>query len=44
MDPYTAFALLLGLASTTSTGDPIPAIMFGVPGGAGSAAPSADML
>ena len=23
MDPYSAFALLLGLASTTSTGDPI---------------------
>src|SRR5712671_3491785 len=34
MDPYSAFALLLGLASTTSTGDPIPAIMFGVPGAA----------
>src|SRR5262249_13716247 len=44
MDPYTAFALLLGLASTTSTGDPIPAIMFGVPGGAGSAATVLDGL
>src|SRR2546423_8673722 len=42
MDPYTAFALLLGLASTTATGDPIPAIMFGVPGGAGSAATGLD--
>ncbi|MFL6796203.1 MAG: tripartite tricarboxylate transporter permease, partial [Xanthobacteraceae bacterium] len=30
MDPYTAFALLLGLGSTTATGDPIPAILFGV--------------
>src|SRR3977135_3209835 len=38
MDPYTAFALLLGLGSTTATGDPIPAILFGVPGGAASAA------
>ena len=37
MDPYTAFALLLGLGSTTATGDPIPAILFGVPGGAASA-------
>src|SRR3954462_1671337 len=44
MDPYTAMALLLGLASTTSTGDPIPAIMFGVPGGAGSAATVLDGL
>ncbi|MEA3021661.1 MAG: putative tricarboxylic transport rane protein [Alphaproteobacteria bacterium] len=44
MDPYSAFALLLGLASTTSTGDPIPAIMFGVPGGAGSAATVLDGL
>src|SRR5690242_20230344 len=44
MDPYTAFALLHGLASTTSTGDPIPAIMFGVPGGAGSAATVLDGL
>src|SRR3954452_21402977 len=44
MDPYTAFAFLLGLGSTTSTGDPIPAIMFGVPGGAGSAATVLDGL
>ena len=42
MDPYTAFALLLGLASTTATGDPIPAILFGVPGGAASAATVLD--
>ena len=44
MDPYTAFAFLLGLAAVTSTGDPIPAIMFGVPGGAGSAATVLDGL
>src|SRR5215204_1233001 len=44
MDPYAAFALLLGLASTTATGDPIPAILFGVPGGAGSAATVLDGL
>src|SRR5438132_1587184 len=42
MDPYTAFALLLGLGSTTATGDPIPAILFGVPGGAASAATALD--
>src|SRR5436189_1084482 len=42
MDPYTAFALLLGLGPTTATGDPIPAILFGVPGGAASAATVLD--
>src|SRR3954462_1341054 len=42
MDPYTAFALLLGLGATTATGDPIPAILFGVPGGAASAATVLD--
>jgi TctA family transporter len=42
MDPYSAFALLLGLAAVTSTGDPIPAVLFGVPGGAGSAATVLD--
>jgi len=30
MDPYAAFALLLGLGATTATGDPIPAVLFGV--------------
>jgi TctA family transporter len=44
MDPYTAFAFLLGLGSTTATGDPIPAVLFGVPGGAGSAATVLDGL
>src|SRR6266566_1175770 len=42
MDPYTAFAPLLGLGATTATGDPIPAILFGVPGGAASAATVLD--
>ena len=42
MDPYSAFALLLGLGATTSTGDPIPAVLFGVPGGAASAATVLD--
>ena len=42
MDAYSAFALLLGLGATTSTGDPIPAILFGVPGGAASAATVLD--
>src|SRR2546421_12379585 len=37
MDPYTAFALLLGLGSTTATRAPLPALPFGVPGGAASA-------
>src|SRR6187401_1334232 len=42
MDPFSAFALLLGLGSTTATGDPIPAVLFGVPGGAASAATVLD--
>jgi len=42
MDPYSAFALLLGLGATTATCDPIPAILFGVPGGAASAATVLD--
>jgi TctA family transporter len=42
MDPYAAFAMLLGLGATTATGDPIPAILFGVPGGAASAATVLD--
>lgn len=32
MDPVTAFAFMLGLAAVTSTGDTIPAVLFGVPG------------
>src|SRR5258706_5877741 len=42
MDPYAAFAMLLGLGATTATGDPIPAVLFGVPGGAASAATVLD--
>src|SRR3990172_4793585 len=42
MDPYAAFALLLGLGAATATGDPIPAVLFGVPGGAASAATVLD--
>jgi TctA family transporter len=44
MDPYAAMALLLGLGAAGATGDPIPAILFGVPGGAGSAATVLDGL
>jgi TctA family transporter len=42
MDPYSAFALLLGLGSVTTTGDTIPAVLFGVPGTAASAATVLD--
>src|ERR1044072_6616713 len=42
MDPYSAFALLLRLGATTATGDPIPAILFGVAGSAASAATVLD--
>lgn len=44
LDPYTAFAFLLGLASVTSTSDTIPAVLFGVPGTAGSQATVLDGL
>ncbi len=42
MDPYTAFAFLLGMAAVTATGDTIPAVLFGVPGTAASAATVLD--
>jgi TctA family transporter len=42
MDPYAAFALLLGMAAVTSTGDTIPAVLFGVPGTAGAQATVLD--
>ena len=42
LDPYTAFALLLGMGSVTTTSDTIPAVLFGVPGTAGSAATILD--
>jgi len=42
MDPYTALALMIGLASVTVTSDTIPAVLFGVPGTVGSAATILD--
>ena len=42
IDPYSAFALLLGMGSVTTTSDTIPAVLFGVPGTAGSAATILD--
>jgi len=42
MDPYAAFGMLLGMGSVTTTSDTIPAVLFGVPGTAGSAATVLD--
>ena len=42
MDAYSAFAFLLGLGAVTSTGDTIPAVLFGVPGTSASQAAGAD--
>jgi TctA family transporter len=42
MDPYSAFAFLLGLGAVTSTGDTIPAVLFGVPGTAAAQATILD--
>ena len=42
MDPYAAFALLLGMGSVNTTSDTIPAILFGVPGSVGAAATVLD--
>ena len=42
MDPYAAFALLLGMGASTTTADPISAILFGAPGQAASAATTLD--
>ena len=42
MDAPAAFALLLGMGSTTTTADPISAILFGAPGHAASAATTLD--
>jgi hypothetical protein len=44
LDSRAAFALLLGLGATTTTADPISAILFGVPGHAASAATTLDPL
>src|ERR1700676_3810562 len=40
--PPPAFPLLLGLGATTTTADPIAAILFGAPGHAASAATTLD--
>src|SRR6267378_7302074 len=42
MDAHAAFAMLLGLGSTTTTADPISAIVLGAPGHAASAATTLD--
>jgi TctA family transporter len=42
MDPFAAFAFLLGLGAVTSTGDTIPAVLFGVPGTSASQATVID--
>ena len=42
MDPYAAFAMLIGMHSVTATADTIPAVMFGVPGTAASQATVLD--
>ena len=36
LDPYSALALLLGLAAVTTTSDTVPAVLIGVPGTAGA--------
>lgn len=42
MDPFAAFAMLIGMHSVTATSDTIPAVMFGVPGTAASQATVLD--
>ena len=42
MDPYTAFAVMLGMAAVVGTSDTIPAVLFGVPGSAGAQATVMD--
>ncbi|MEQ3625372.1 MAG: tripartite tricarboxylate transporter permease [Celeribacter sp.] len=42
MDPFAAFALLLGMSAVIGTSDTIPAVMFGVPGTAGAQATILD--
>jgi TctA family transporter len=44
MDPYAAFAMLLGMGAVTSTSDTIPAVLFGVPGTSASQATVLDGL
>jgi putative tricarboxylic transport membrane protein len=42
LDTFSAFALLLGMASVTTISDLIPAVLFGVPGTVGAAASILD--
>jgi TctA family transporter len=42
MEPYSAFAFLIGMAAVTTTSDTLPAVLFGVPGTVGSAATVMD--
>src|SRR6202162_5382975 len=42
LDPYTAFALLLGMAAGITSSDFITAVLFGVPGHVGAAATVID--
>lgn len=42
LDPYSALALLLGMASVTNTSDTIPAVLVGVPGTVGAIATVED--
>jgi putative tricarboxylic transport membrane protein len=42
LDTFSAFALLLGMASVTTISDLIPAVLFGVPGTVGAAATVLD--
>ncbi|MFN4282498.1 MAG: tripartite tricarboxylate transporter permease [Alphaproteobacteria bacterium] len=44
MDPYAAFAMLLGMSAVTNTSDTIPAVLFGVPGTSGAQATVMDGL
>ena len=42
MDPYMAFAIMIGLIAVTSTSDTIPSVLFGVPGTSASQATILD--
>ncbi|MGQ0663230.1 MAG: tripartite tricarboxylate transporter permease [Pseudomonadota bacterium] len=42
LDPYSAMALLIGMAAVVTTGDTIPAVLFGVPGTVAAAATVMD--
>ncbi len=42
MDPYVAFAIMIGLTSVSSTSDTIPSVLFGIPGTSASQATILD--